>query len=747
MNPDILPARKLKFGRHWRPTHHRSGWGYAMDALDCLHCGDGVFLDGFIEKKFAWGCEPGDKWNGLAPYTEPWIGFVHNPPGVPEWFNTSHQRPDDILRMPCWAQSVNCCQGLFTLSASLAEWLKQRVPVPVCSLPIPAETPVNRFDAKKYMANAGKQIVQVGWWLRRFRSIYELRTPKLKKVLLTLPEPWTEAVHRIELGFIRDPALLRSVQLVPYLPNDEYDELLSKNIVFLDLYDSSANNAIAECIVRATPVLVNPLPAVVEYLGSDYPFYFRTLDEAAGKAENEALVLAAHQYLEASPIRKRLAKKHFLQSFAESGIYRSLPVPPSAAGRTIVVEVRDCEHDAHAYRPAPGAVGDSREEPLVGELRQEWNRSLGGDGQARAHWQVVEGGHWSWQTDAVCARSSGSEWSAYQYSRADPQALRALKNFVVEVIVSGSAVAAGLSFGPYKDFLVELQPQTGRHRLQLEVNTSADTWAFRVDGRLAERSWWDSAVRNTADLADGTLTFKARRAECVLFQDLCFHTFPGTCELSLIVTCNRLAQHLRVCLRNWLHQSLGPDAYEILVVNSDGPGSIHELLDAVVGSYPHVRVREVSASSMPAVNREALMNRALELSRGQWICLTDSDCLFSPTCAATVLGQIAGRTDRMYYGQRRPLSGAQTAALVSGRLDGLFRFDLLAGGIPPRQPDNSPMGYTQIVHRTALERMWLRGALADFSGNGKSFVENCVRHGIVPEEVPGFFCLRLEHPS
>jgi len=130
----------------------------------------------------------------------------------------------------------------------------------------------------------------------------------------------------------------------------------------------------------------------------------------------------------------------------------------------------------------------AREEPLVGELRQEWNRSLGGDGQARAHWRVVEGGHWSWHLDAVCVRSSGPEWSAYQYSRVDPQVLRALRNFVIEVTVSGSAAAAGLSFGPYKDFLVELQPETGQHLLQLEVDTSADTWAFRVDGRLAKRS-------------------------------------------------------------------------------------------------------------------------------------------------------------------------------------------------------------------------------------------------------------------
>src|SRR5262249_47262944 len=133
-NSDSLLLPKLKFGRHWRPTSHRSGWRYAMDALDCLHCEQGMFLDGFIEKKFSWGWDPGEGGNGLTPYTEPWIGFVHNPPAIPEWFNLPRQSLNDILEMPCWNESMTCCQGLFTLSATLREWLRPRVPVPVCNL-------------------------------------------------------------------------------------------------------------------------------------------------------------------------------------------------------------------------------------------------------------------------------------------------------------------------------------------------------------------------------------------------------------------------------------------------------------------------------------------------------------------------------------------------------------------------------------------------------------------------------------
>jgi hypothetical protein len=98
-NSGILPPKKIRFGRQWRPTHHRSGWGYAMDSLDWLHGAEGVLLDGFIEKKFAYGSDPGEKCNGLGPYQEPWIGFLHNPPKLPGWFNLNQQAPKDILQM------------------------------------------------------------------------------------------------------------------------------------------------------------------------------------------------------------------------------------------------------------------------------------------------------------------------------------------------------------------------------------------------------------------------------------------------------------------------------------------------------------------------------------------------------------------------------------------------------------------------------------------------------------------------
>ena len=85
-----------------------------------------------------------------------------------------------------------------------------------------------------------------------------------------------------------------------------------------------ANNAIIECIARNTPVLVNRLPAVEEYLGKEYPLYFETLEEVA-EAEDMDLLRETHEYLLRMP-KQWLSGSYFRRSLMESDLYRSLAV-------------------------------------------------------------------------------------------------------------------------------------------------------------------------------------------------------------------------------------------------------------------------------------------------------------------------------------------------------------------------------------------------------------------------------------
>jgi hypothetical protein len=132
------------------------------------------------------------------------------------------------------------------------------------------------------------------------------------------------------------------------------------------------------------------------------------------------------------------------------------------------------------------------------------------------------------------------------------------------------------------------------------------------------------------DLFAGVLTLKARWPEEVAFSDLAVQRFACSCRLSVIVICYRYLQRLRIVLRNWCTQRPLPGSWEILVVNPQSPDGTSEHLAAVARSYPHVRVREIAVSAALATNKGAMINRALDLVRGDWIWLTDADCCSVP---------------------------------------------------------------------------------------------------------------------
>lgn len=361
--PRMLPALpdacggKIRFTSLYRRNHHRSGWRYAMESLYPLHHSEGVLFEGFLEDPFAWqhhfaGIRPsGDLLKALrstayddrltseerniVPYREPWVGFLHNPPNMPSWLHPHHS-PQTILAKPIWKDSLKHCAGLFALSETMGAWLRDVTGKPVSVVLHPTEIPPVVFDFERFLANPSKKIVQVGWWLRRLSSIDRLPIPGAnalgyRKLRLVPGFSPGSAVYLAKLRArelmhdgLPDPHYAANTEECQHLENVDYDMLLAENIVFVDLYDASANNAVIECLARATPILVNRLPAVEEYLGSGYPLYFSDLDDAAAKALDLERVRAAHDYLLASELRKRLDAESFRRSVQDSEVYHLL---------------------------------------------------------------------------------------------------------------------------------------------------------------------------------------------------------------------------------------------------------------------------------------------------------------------------------------------------------------------------------------------------------------------------------------
>lgn len=348
---------KINLGKQRVFQYHRSGWNYAIHALRPLHNPGGILFDGFLEHQFLFQHTrlgkrtprildkmkvdgvfqylASSEEKGITPYRKPWVGFLHNPQGMPVWFIYDNS-PQKLFEKQIWKESLPHCLGLFALSEYHATWLRKQTGKPVSVLFHPTEIPQQQFEFDKFLANPSKKIVQIGWWLRKLNSLYRLPIAKnnalgYEKVRLGhlpgLPKGYLTSFIKLEARLYQleiDPAYLENTSVIHHLPSREYDNLLARNIVFVELYDSSANNAIIECIARATPLLVNPLPAVKEYLGEDYPMYFNTLEEAREKALDTALILQTHQYLKRCETRQKLSARFFLDSFYHSEVYQRL---------------------------------------------------------------------------------------------------------------------------------------------------------------------------------------------------------------------------------------------------------------------------------------------------------------------------------------------------------------------------------------------------------------------------------------
>jgi len=313
---DLGDQGEINFGRH------RSGLKYGIRYLGTLHKKGGILFDAFIERTFHW--HPRE----IKPHTRPWIGFIHVPPHLPDWFHAD-QANDVIFNTSAWKQSLPLCRGLYTLSKYHRESIEVKLDIPVNNLIFPTEIPQIKWSWEKFSKNNEKKIIQVGWWLRKLHAIYQLPRTSYKKIFLSVEHESIPGLIRKEREVLKnegtfDDNMYHTAETITYLSDGLYDRVLSENIVFIYLYDASANNTVTECIARCTPILVNPIEPVLEYLGEDYPFYYSSLEEAAEKAMNFDLVRETHEYLLNLPIRQKLSGEYFLESFVNSPIYKSL---------------------------------------------------------------------------------------------------------------------------------------------------------------------------------------------------------------------------------------------------------------------------------------------------------------------------------------------------------------------------------------------------------------------------------------
>lgn len=312
---------KLKFSDELEFSSHRSGWPYALDAIKELDCPSGILFDDFVDSSHSYHLKENIE-DSVVPYREPWIGVIHNPHNMPQWYDYCNS-PNIFLKRDAMRESMKQCKGLFTLSEYFAEWLRKEVYCPVSSLIHPTMPCDKKFTMDLFCNNPDPKIFQIGFWLRSTVAIQMLPTCKYEKVWIR-PVNYAPDYRDREMRTIdTHDKLVGNYREKSWVDHKYYDELLCKNLVFINLLDASANNAIIECIVRHTPILVNRHPAAKEYLGGDYPFFYDNLKEAAAFAEDHGRITAAYMYLRDMD-KEKFTQEYFYKSFINSEVYQSL---------------------------------------------------------------------------------------------------------------------------------------------------------------------------------------------------------------------------------------------------------------------------------------------------------------------------------------------------------------------------------------------------------------------------------------
>lgn len=316
------PPRKLHLrGIEKMYGQHRNSFNDIIRRLEPLdHGPGGIHMIPFIERQFVWGDSDGEAASSTpTPLFEPWIGILHCPFDTPPWFHPE-LRPELFLESDLWKRSVPACRGVICLSKDLKDDFETWHPeIPSLALKHPTSFGARRFSFREYLERP--RLVQIGDWLRKLQAIYRIHPCGHEKIMLSkfLTKTYLDR-EKWEIGDFTN----NTVKVLDYIDNDDYDSLMSSSVVLCMMYASAANNVILECIARATPIIVNPIPSVVEYLGPDYPLYAATTEEAELLLSNPDHIRAAADYLARSINHSDLTYDSFCDQLAASPFYAAL---------------------------------------------------------------------------------------------------------------------------------------------------------------------------------------------------------------------------------------------------------------------------------------------------------------------------------------------------------------------------------------------------------------------------------------
>jgi hypothetical protein len=249
------------------------------------------FFDEWIEKFLIWGDKMEKNFYLKEIYNNEYkiITFCHNPP-YNKWYNNDYknniknkiiynnEHSNKILMKTIQDYELNDkIVYFYTLCNSHKEYFYNKCngfnnKLMTVNHPIEINGNEKCFDIASFTQN--KQIIHIGWWLRNFKTFIDFKQPKEFHKTILIKSDFENEWNKISTEYKLD-----NITIIKELSNTEYEKIFTNSCIFIDLEDSCANNTILECIKFNTPIIINKIPSIVEYLGENYPLYFQNSDE------------------------------------------------------------------------------------------------------------------------------------------------------------------------------------------------------------------------------------------------------------------------------------------------------------------------------------------------------------------------------------------------------------------------------------------------------------------------------------
>lgn len=286
---------------HPPPHKHFNGWVSIIESLSRVFTRKDFVLHPFLDRDTLFFFD-----NLKVLKGKPWVGIVHFPTHGAPLLHPEVNSINVVKKINASEYKDNC-SGLIVLTNKAKETLSQFTDIPIHRLWHPKFVGKNSFDITSYFRNP--IIRHPGKAYRDFYPYFQFQT-ELKKEIYIEPENKWLIDNSLELSgsLINDSVSIKTT----FLKAKKYIKNLTTSIGFSYYYDCEASNSILEHLMTHTPIIVNRLPSIEEYLGSDYPMYYEDIIHSPNDfVLNKKFITEVSLYLKDRSSKKRFTVEKF----------------------------------------------------------------------------------------------------------------------------------------------------------------------------------------------------------------------------------------------------------------------------------------------------------------------------------------------------------------------------------------------------------------------------------------------------